>query len=59
MIGGLSDKLDLCEGGSFSPTIFNNDIELSVFPILCFISIYPIVTLLKAMYAGNSHIGFV
>ena len=32
-------KLDLCEGGSFSPTIFNSDIELSVFPISCFISV--------------------
>ena len=30
------DELDLCEGGSFSPTIFNSDIELSVFPISVF-----------------------
>ena len=30
-------KLDHCEGGSFLPTFFNSDIELSVFPISCFI----------------------
>ena len=33
----LSRKLDLCERGNFSPTIFNSDVELiSVSPISCF-----------------------
>ena len=35
-------KLDLCEGGSFSPTIFNSGIEPSVFP---FRVLYPFVRL--------------
>ena len=29
-------KLDLCEGGSFSPTTSRSDIELSVFPHFVF-----------------------
>ena len=44
------------EGGSFSPTIFNSDIELSVFPISCFMSVCPFVDLSKATFAENSHI---
>ena len=52
----IISKLDLCEGGSFSPTIFNSDIELSVFPIWCFISVCPFVTFSKAMFAENVHI---
>ena len=46
-------KLDLCEGGSFSPTIFNSDIELSVFPISCFMSECPLVALSKATYVAK------
>ena len=51
-------KLDLCEGGSFSPTIFNSDIELSVFPISCFISVCRFVEGNVSTYAENSHIVF-
>ena len=47
-------KLDLCEGGSFSPTSFNSDIELSVFSP--FRVLYLFVALSKATYAENSHI---
>ena len=49
-------KLDLCEGGRFSPTIFNSNIELNVSPISCFIYVCPFVALSKATYAENSHI---
>ena len=44
-------KLDLCEGGSFSTTIFNSDIQLSV--------LYSFVALLKATNAKNVCIVFV
>ena len=46
-------KLDLCEGGSCSPTICNSDMQLSVSPTSCFISVCPFVALLKATYAKN------
>ena len=46
-------KLDLCEGGSFLPTIFKSDIEPSVYHILCFISVCPFVALSKAKSAEN------
>ena len=37
-------KHDLFEGGSFSPTIFNSDIELSVYyHISCYIAVCPFV----------------
>ena len=49
-------KLDLFECGSFSPTIFNIDIELSVYHISCFISVCPFVALSKATFAEDSHI---
>ena len=49
-------KLDLCEGGSFSPTIFKSEIELSVYHSSCFISVCPFVTLLTAKLAENLHI---
>ena len=52
-------KLDLCEGGSFSTAIFNSDIQLSVYSFLCFVSVCPLVALLKATYAENSHTVFV
>ena len=48
-------KLDLCEGGIFSRTIFKSDIELSVYHISCFISVCPVVALSKAKFAENSH----
>ena len=51
-------KLDRCEGGSFSPTIFQSDIELSVYHIWCFISVCPFVALSKAKFAANVHIVF-
>ena len=40
-------KLDLCESGSFSPMsmIFKSDSNLSVYQILCFISVCPFVAL--------------
>ena len=50
--------LDLCEGGSFSPTIFKSDIELSVYHISCFISVCPLVALSKAKFAENLHFVF-
>ena len=53
---GNPSKLDLCKRGSLSPAIFNSDIQLNVFPISCFISVYPFVALLKAMYAENVQI---
>ena len=34
-------KLDHCEGASFSTAIFNSDIQLSVYSLLCDISICP------------------
>ena len=37
--GYTFSKLDLCEGGSFSPTIFKSDIEINAFHILSFISV--------------------
>ena len=49
-------KLDLCEGRSFSPTIFKTDIELSVYHISC--SVFPFVALSKATFANNLHIVF-
>ena len=50
-------KLDLCEGLSFSTAIFNRDIRFSsVYSFLCFISVCPFVTLLRATYAENLHI---
>ena len=52
-------NLDHCKGGIFSTAIFNSDIKvykLSVYSFSCFISVYPFVALLKAMYAKNSHI---
>ena len=49
-------KLNLCEGGSCSTVIFNSNIQLSYFSFSCFISVCPFVTLVKAMYAENSHI---
>ena len=52
----LISKLDLCEGGSFSPMIFKSDIELSVYHISCFISVCPFVALLKATCAEHLHI---
>ena len=54
--GNVISKLDLCEGGSFSPAIFNSDIQLSVFLISCFIYVCPFVAVLKATYAENLHI---
>ena len=45
----------LCEGGSFSPAIFNSDIQVSVFPISCFIYVCPFVALSKTTHAENSH----
>ena len=47
-IGFFSSKLDLCEGGSVSPTIFKSDIELSVYHISCFIFVCRFGALLKA-----------
>ena len=54
--GERVSKLDLCEGGSFSPTIFKNDIEISVYHISCFISVCPFDALSKARFAENLHI---
>ena len=48
-------KLDLCEGGSFSPKIFNSDIEQSVSPfrVLCLSA----CRFVEGTFAGmNSHI---
>ena len=44
------------EGGSFLTAIFNNDIQLRLFTILCIISVCPFIALLKVPYAENSHI---
>ena len=33
-------KLNLCEGGSFSPSIFNSDIELSVYTTFCVLHLF-------------------
>ena len=49
-------NLDHCKGGIFSTAIFNSDIKLSVYSFSCFISVYPFVALLKAMYAENAYI---
>ena len=51
-----TSKLDLCEEGSFSPTIFNSDIELSVFPISCFFLICCRFVEGNVLYAENVHI---
>ena len=42
--------------GSFSPTIFKRNTEITVYHILCFISVCPFVALLKAKFAENVHI---
>ena len=52
----MRGPFDLCEGGSISSAIFNGDIQLFFFVILCFISVCPFVALLKAMHAEHSHI---
>ena len=57
-LSSLISKLDLCEGGSVSPTIFISDIELDVFPISYIISACPFVALSKATFEENSHIVF-
>ena len=41
-------KLDLCKGGSFSPTIVKIDIEISVYDILCIFS-------LNSKKSANTH----
>ena len=53
----LKIKFDLCEGGSFSPTIFKfkSDMKLSVYHISCFISVCPFVAVSKAKFAKNLH----
>ena len=48
--GQSLSKLDLCEGGSFSPTIFKSDIEVNVYHISCFIFVCPFVALSKANF---------
>ena len=47
---------DLCEGGNVSPKIFHGDIELSVFLISCFKSVFAFVALSKRTCAEYSQI---
>ena len=51
-----NSKLDLCEGGSFSPTVFKCYIKLSFYHISCFVSVCPFVPLSKAKFADNLQI---
>ena len=54
--GKNNSELDLCDGGSLSPTIFISDTKLSVYHISCFISVCPFVALSKAKFAKNVQI---
>ena len=51
----IPSKFDLCEGGSFSTSIFKSDIQLSVYSFSSFISVCPFAALLKATYAETWH----
>ena len=52
----LISKLDLCDDGSFSLTIFKATLSLSVYHISCSISVCPFVALSTAKFAENVHI---
>ena len=53
----MTSKLDLCEGGSFSPTIFKSDIKLSVYHISCLIIIcLSVHRFVDGKFAENVHI---
>ena len=45
--------LDLCEGGSFSTAIFNSDIQLSIYSILCLIICLSVCRFVKGTVCPN------